>query len=84
MLALRLLMLCDVYLFCFDMTQFYASTAHAYGSMLLALCFPAESGRLAGVQLGLLLQWFFSGLRISGFSRRGKEGASLWTGCGFD
>eukprot|EP00913_Durusdinium_trenchii_P019382 g18221.t1 len=59
---LWLLMLCDVYLFVFDMTQFYASSGHAYGSMLLSACFPLHRGRMAGIQLGLILQWFFSGV----------------------
>lgn len=59
---LRLLVICDVYLFCFDMTQFYASSGHAYGSMLISACFPMNGGRMAGMQFGLILQWFFSGV----------------------
>eukprot|EP00434_Breviolum_minutum_P022359 symbB.v1.2.019733.t2/scaffold1626.1/size108921/7 len=46
---LRLLMICDLYLFCFDMTQFYASSGHAYGSMLISACFPVSGGRMAGI-----------------------------------
>ncbi|CAE7615087.1 unnamed protein product [Symbiodinium pilosum] len=60
--CIRALFFCDVYLFMFDRTQFYASTAHAYGSMLLSACFPLDCGSFAGMQLGLIMQWFFSGI----------------------
>ena len=38
-----------------------SGSGHAYGSMLLSACFPLHRGRMAGIQLGLILQWFFSG-----------------------
>eukprot|EP00930_Biecheleria_cincta_P096302 TRINITY_DN88172_c0_g1_i1.p1 TRINITY_DN88172_c0_g1~~TRINITY_DN88172_c0_g1_i1.p1 ORF type:complete len:555 (+),score=59.31 TRINITY_DN88172_c0_g1_i1:7-1671(+) len=60
--CIRILCACDVYLFLFDLTQFFASTGHAYGSMLFSACFPASAGRLAGMQLGLIYEWFFSGV----------------------
>ncbi|CAE7835795.1 unnamed protein product, partial [Symbiodinium necroappetens] len=60
--CIRALFFCDVYLFVFDRTQFYAGTAHAYGSMIFAACFPLDTGSFAGMQLGLIMQWFFSGI----------------------
>lgn len=62
LLLIRLLCVCDVWLFCFDLSQFFACCGHAYGTMLLAACVPVESGRIAGIQLGLIIQWFFSGI----------------------
>ena len=59
--SLELLCACDVWIFLSDSTQFYASTGHAYFSVLLSGCFPEAGGRLAGMQLALILQWFFSG-----------------------
>lgn len=59
---IRALCACDVWIFLSDMSQFYASTGHAYFSMLLSACFPPHNGRLAGMQLALLMQWFFSGI----------------------
>jgi len=59
---IRALCACDVWIFLSDMSQFYASTGHAYFSMLLSACFPENQGRLAGMQAALLMQWFFSGI----------------------
>jgi len=60
--ALWLICGCDAFHFLSDSTQFYAANGHTYYSVLLSACFPAERGRLAGMQTALLLQWFFSGV----------------------
>jgi len=59
---IRGLMACNVWICCSDLSQFFASTGHAYFSMLLSACFPENQGRLAGIQTGLIIQWFFSGI----------------------
>uniref|UniRef100_A0A7S4T1C4 Uncharacterized protein n=1 Tax=Alexandrium monilatum TaxID=311494 RepID=A0A7S4T1C4_9DINO len=59
---IRTLCACDVWLALSDLSQFFASTGHAYFSMLLSACFAEDQGRLAGIQAGLLIQWFFSGV----------------------
>ncbi|KAL1510194.1 hypothetical protein AB1Y20_006524 [Prymnesium parvum] len=57
---LHLLAACSAYHFLSDSTQFYAAGGHIYFSALLSASAP-PAGRLAGMQLALLLQWFFSG-----------------------
>jgi len=59
---IRALCACDVWICCSDLSQLFASTGHAYFSMLLSACFPENQGRLAGIQAGLIIQWFFSGI----------------------
>lgn len=59
---IRILCACDVWILCSDLTQFFGSTAHGYWTMLLSACFPVSEGQLAGIQLALIFQWFFSGI----------------------
>jgi len=59
---IRALCACDVWICLSDLSQFFASTGHAYFSMLLSCCFQESQGRLAGIQTGLIIQWFFSGI----------------------
>lgn len=58
---IRMVVACDLFILVSDHTQFYGGTANAYGMMLVSMCFPAANGRLAGIQLALIMQWFFSG-----------------------
>uniref|UniRef100_A0A7S1W915 Uncharacterized protein n=1 Tax=Alexandrium catenella TaxID=2925 RepID=A0A7S1W915_ALECA len=60
--SIRLLCACDAWICCSDLSQFFASTGHAYFSMLFSACFPENQGRLAGMQTALIIQWFFSGI----------------------
>lgn len=59
---IRTLCACDVWICLSDLTQFFASTGHAYFSMLLSACFAPNNGQLAGMQTALIMQWFFSGV----------------------
>lgn len=59
---LKAICACDVWICFSDLSQFFASTGHAYFAMLLSMCFPERQGRLAGIQTGLIIQWFFSGI----------------------
>jgi len=61
-LAIRLICALDLWILCSDLSQFYASTGHGYWTMLLSLCFEPADGQLAGVQIALIFQWFFSGI----------------------
>lgn len=59
---IRALCALDVWICLSDLSQFFASTGHAYFSMLFSACFPEDQGQLAGIQAGLIIQWFFSGI----------------------
>jgi len=59
---IRALCALDVWICMSDLSQFFASTGHAYFSMLLSACFRENQGQLAGIQTGLIIQWFFSGI----------------------
>jgi len=59
---IRAFCVCDVWIALSDLSQFFASTGHAYFSMLLSCCFAENQGRLAGIQSALIIQWFFSGI----------------------
>jgi len=59
---IRCLCACDFWLLWSDQGQFTASNGHTYFTMILSACVPSGSGRLCGMQLALIMQWFFSGI----------------------